>query len=329
MTTRTSLRLGGLFSLATVIATVIYWLAFLVLRAELPFWQAHGMGWVLVACTVITIVRGVWIERQLAIERRNKPHTNRLLAALALVLLPTLAAAQGNPNVLSIRWTDQDVPAISTQLRYTTVIKLPNGEMVMPPVYCGDADFWQIREVNDTVTVKPSKEGAATNILIYGASGRIYAFMLKESKTTTPNLVVTILADDPRVVTKFVPVTQLEAARQEVEQAHAAVAAVENTMTEEREAYAKEAPKTLRFPWALPEYLKPFLITAVFHDGEFTYIRTDAAELPAVYELKDNKPALVLPESPEKGLYRVSKVMGNFYLQLGKEKQRVMLRPGN
>ena len=32
---------------------------------------------------------------------------------------------------------------------------------------------------------------------------------------------------------------------------------------------------------------------AIWHDGQFTYIKADATELPALYEIKDGKPALV------------------------------------
>ena len=32
---------------------------------------------------------------------------------------------------------------------------------------------------------------------------------------------------------------------------------------------------------------------AIWHDGQFTYLKSDATELPALYELKDGKPALV------------------------------------
>ena len=32
---------------------------------------------------------------------------------------------------------------------------------------------------------------------------------------------------------------------------------------------------------------------SIWHDGQFTYIKSDATELPALYELKDGKPALV------------------------------------
>jgi hypothetical protein len=39
--------------------------------------------------------------------------------------------------------------------------------------------------------------------------------------------------------------------------------------------------------------VKPFLVRSIWNDGQFTYIKADATELPALYEVKDGKPALL------------------------------------
>ena len=57
----------------------------------------------------------------------------------------------------------------------------------------------------------------------------------------------------------------------------------------------------------------------IWHDGRFTYIKTDATELPALYELKDGKPALLNFQVHE-GTYVVPKVIDKGYLSLGKER---------
>ena len=46
-------------------------------------------------------------------------------------------------------------------------------------------------------------------------------------------------------------------------------------------------------PYGSPRYEKPFLVRSIWHDGQFTYIKADATELPALYEVKDGKPALL------------------------------------
>jgi hypothetical protein len=60
-------------------------------------------------------------------------------------------------------------------------------------------------------------------------------------------------------------------------------------------------------------------VRAIWHDGQFTYIKTDARELPALYEMKDGAPALV-NFNVENGTYVVPKVVERGYLSLGKER---------
>src|SRR5436190_1787377 len=67
------------------------------------------------------------------------------------------------------------------------------------------------------------------------------------------------------------------------------------------------------------KYEKPFLVQSIWHDGQFTYIKADATELPALYELKDGKPALVNFQVLN-GTYVVPKVIDQGYLALGKER---------
>ena len=56
---------------------------------------------------------------------------------------------------------------------------------------------------------------------------------------------------------------------------------------------------------------------ANWHDGQFTYVKTDATELPALYEVKDGTPALVNFQV-HSGTYVVPKVLERGYLALGK-----------
>jgi hypothetical protein len=49
-----------------------------------------------------------------------------------------------------------------------------------------------------------------------------------------------------------------------------------------KDADAKaQVPTTLQFPYERVPYEKPFLIRSIWHDGRFTYVRTDAREKPA------------------------------------------------
>ena len=55
----------------------------------------------------------------------------------------------------------------------------------------------------------------------------------------------------------------------------------------------------------------------MWHDGQFTYVKSDATELPALYELKDGKPAVVNFQVQNGGTYVVPKVLESGYLALG------------
>ena len=84
-------------------------------------------------------------------------------------------------------------------------------------------------------------------------------------------------------------------------------------------AYRQEYPARLQFPYGLPKYEKPFLVRSMWHDGEFTYVKTDATELPALYEMKDGKPSIVNFQVRQ-GTYVVPKVLDRGYLALGNQR---------
>ena len=62
---------------------------------------------------------------------------------------------------------------------------------------------------------------------------------------------------------------------------------------------------------------RPFLVEAMWHDGQFTYLRSRAQESPALYELRDGEPALVAYDLTEEGLYIARHVLGDGWLQIG------------
>ena len=70
---------------------------------------------------------------------------------------------------------------------------------------------------------------------------------------------------------------------------------------------------------ASPKYEKPFFVRSMWHDGQFTYVKSDATELPALYELKDGKPSIVNFQVRE-GTYVVPKVLDRGYLALGTQR---------
>jgi len=104
-----------------------------------------------------------------------------------------------------------------------------------------------------------------------------------------------------------------------VDDAKAAVDAANRHATDVLAAYQQEYPGKLQFVYGPLKYVKPFLVRSIWNDGQFTYIKADATELPALYEVKDGKPALVNFQV-QNGTYIVPKVLDHGYLSLGKER---------
>jgi hypothetical protein len=86
--------------------------------------------------------------------------------------------------------------------------------------------------------------------------------------------------------------TQLDEVRAELIEARAAAEAAKRRAAEATQASGSKYPTRLRFVCGIPKYDRPFLVRAIWHDGQFAYIKADADELPALYEVKDGTPAL-------------------------------------
>jgi type IV secretion system protein VirB9 len=84
-------------------------------------------------------------------------------------------------------------------------------------------------------------------------------------------------------------------------------------------SFRHDYPASMQFVYGTPVYKKPFLVRAIWNDGRFTYVRTDARELPALYEVKDGQPALINFQVFA-GTYVVPKVLERGYLLLGKNR---------
>jgi len=112
---------------------------------------------------------------------------------------------------------------------------------------------------------------------------------------------------------------EVEGLRAELAAMEQAIDVARRDATDAIAAYRLAYPGQLRFAYETPTYDDPFFIRAIWHDGEFTYIKTDAQELPALYETKDGKPALVNFQV-QGDTYVVRKVIDRGYLVLGRER---------
>ena len=242
---------------------------------------------------------------------------------LATLLLVPVAAASLGAQAMGIREvsaSSRSLIPLNTKIRYTTMILLPDDEEILD-VVCGDKDFWVISATQNIAHVKPAKEGAATNLNLVTASGTVYSFLLTEGKTAQPDLKLYVTAD-PNAVhgkPKYYSAAQVSALESALTETRAAIETVQHRTDDAIAGFKQQYPAKLQFAYGTPKYEKPFLVRSIWHDGQFTYIKTDARELPALYEMKDGAPALV-NFNVENGTYVVPKVVERGYLSLGKER---------
>ncbi len=236
-------------------------------------------------------------------------------SVIGLTIPPGISAQAS--GIREVSASERSLIPLQTRLRYTTMIVLPDGEEILD-VICGDRDFWVISATQNIAHVKPAKEGAATNLNLVTSSGSVYSFLLSE-KNGSPDLKLYVKGDE-RAATgkrKYYSAAQVEGLEAELGSARAAVAAAGRRADEAVAAYRQEYPTRLQFRYGTLKYEKPFLVRSIWHDGQFTYIKADASELPALYEVKDGKPALVNFQVHQ-GTYVVPKVLDEGYLALGK-----------
>jgi type IV secretory pathway VirB9-like protein len=245
----------------------------------------------------------------------------RVITGCVLVLLSG-AGGYGVAQTTGIREvtaTDRSLIALNTRLRYTTMIVLPDGDEILD-VICGDRDFWVISAVQNVAHVKPAKANAETNLNLVTTRGTIYSFLLSEkSGASEPDLKVYVNADQAPQGSrpKYYGAAEVERLQAELTDAKEATTRAEQRAREAIALERQQFPTRLQFPYAVLKYEKPFLVRAMWNDGQFTYLKSDATELPALYETKDGKPEVVNFQVQNGGTYVVPKVLERGYLALG------------
>ena len=241
--------------------------------------------------------------------------------ALAFCLTPRFSSrpAAQTTGIRQVSASTQSLIPLQTRLRYTTMVVLPEDEEILD-VICGDKDFWVISATHNIAHIKPAKEGAATNLNLVTTTGAVYSFLLSEKNgNTTPDLKIYVNADpgEPHGKPKYYTAAQFDGVQAELLEARNTVEAERRRAAEAIASYQQAYPSTLQFVYGTPKYEKPFLVRSIWHDGQFTYVKSDATELPALYEVKDGQPALVNFQV-HTGTYVVPKVIERGYLALGK-----------
>jgi type IV secretion system protein VirB9 len=242
--------------------------------------------------------------------------------------LPALAEADG---ARVVKYGKEDVVPVHAKLRFSTLIVLPENEEILD-FTTGDREFWIINGAHNLCYVHPAQAGIRSNLNLVTATGHVYSFLLTEVSNdprVTPDLKLFVEPKDASSTASalqgYVRAVDAEAYRKEMEtvqtQATTDVRAAEARATEMINQFRSSYATKLHFDYALDPKLaqEPFLVSVIYHDDSFTYIRCGAREKPALYELKDGKPDLISFQV-EKGVYIAPKILDSGYLAIGKKK---------
>ena len=183
---------------------------------------------------------------------------------------------------------------LQTRLRYTTMIVLPDGRGD-PGRHLRRSRLLGDQRDAQHCACQAGEGRRGDESEPCDGSGSVYSFLLSEkngSGVRTSRCTSRRDPNAPREKPKYYSAAQVEALEAEVRDARAAVDTAARRADEAIAAYQQEYPGRLQFVYGTLKYEKPFLVRSIWHDGQFTYIKADASELPALYEVKDGKPSL-------------------------------------
>ena len=267
------------------------------------------------------------------------------LATAAILSFSALghgAARAATETVRVVKYGQDDIVTVRAKLRYSTLIVLPENEEILD-FTTGDKDFWIINGAHNLCYIHPAKAGIRSNLNLITASGHVYSFLLEEisnEPNVEPDLKIFIEPKEQSGIgtdafaRNYVPASEAEAYQREIQtvrdQAAAQVQAAQATAKQQIEKFRSEYPTTLQFDYELDRKAtrEPFLVSAIFHDDHFTYIKCAAPEKPAIYEVKDGKPNLINFDL-QNGVYIIPKIVDAGYLAIGKKKVTFARHPQN
>ena len=113
-----------------------------------------------------------------------------------------------------------------------------------------------------------------------------------------------------------------EAVQLAQQEAEAQIAAMRQDATAQVDQFRSTYPTRLQFPYQLDDKAArwPFLVQGMWHDGQFTYLRSTAQETPALYENTDGEPSLIPYDLEADGLLIVHRLIGRGWLQIGRKR---------
>jgi type IV secretory pathway VirB9-like protein len=272
---------------------------------------------------------------KLAIQNQWHRQSVRAFALIALGVVafhapPAQAATEAGRVV---KYAKEDIVPVHAKLRFSTLIVLPDDEEILD-FTTGDKEFWIINGSHNLCYVHPAQAGIRSNLNLITAAGHVYSFVLTEisnDPNAEPDLKIFVEPKEGSGIAAktglrgYVSAGEAEAYKKELEtlraqtadQLHAAQVQTGEQVSRFRSSYATK----LQFDYLLDakSAREPFLVSAIYHDDTFTYVKCAAREKPALYEIKDGKPNLINFQF-ENGVYIVPKILDSGYLAIGKKK---------
>jgi type IV secretory pathway VirB9-like protein len=264
----------------------------------------------------------------------NRRLVHRLIVLATICLSLCLSSfAKAEPAGRTVKYSQQDIIQIRAKIRFSTLIVLPQDEEILD-FATGDREFWIINGAHNLCYVHPAQTGIRSDLHLITSSGRVYSFLLTEISNEAgaePDLKLFVEPKEQSSIAVgiapqgFVRAGEVEAYKKELaalrsqaeEQVHNAQTKAADDVSKFRADYAGK----LEFDYQLDKKAsaEPFLVSAIYHDDAFTYIRCSAREKPSLYEIKDGKPNLINFQL-ENGVYIIAKVLDSGYLAIGNKK---------
>jgi type IV secretory pathway VirB9-like protein len=255
-----------------------------------------------------------------------------VLAALFIPLKASLVLADP-AGARTVKYSQQDIIPVRAKLRFSTLIVLPQNEEILD-FATGDKEFWIINGAHNLCYVHPAQAGIRSDLHLITSTGRVYSFLLTEisnEPSAEPDLKLFVEPKDESSIggttalQGYVRASEAEAYKKELEALHAQtdgqIHAAEARVAEQVNKYKADYQKKLLFDYELDKKAarEPFLVSMIYHDEAFTYIKCSAPEKPALYEIKDGKPNLINFQV-ENGVYIAPKIIDDGYLVIGNKK---------
>ena len=213
------------------------------------------------------------------------------VVVLGVAVFPRFAhARRDGRGGAFVKYSKEDIVPVRAKLRFSTLIVLPENEEILD-FTTGDKEFWIINGAHNLCYVHPAQAGIRSNLNLITASGHVYSFLLTEisnEPNAEPDLKIFVEPKEGSSIAAstglrgYVSAGEAEAYKKELEtlraqtadQVHAAQAQSAEQVNRFRSGYATK----LQFDYPLDSKAarEPFLVSVIYHDDAFTYIKCAA-----------------------------------------------------